>query len=266
MTAKAISGLSLLDAAARGPSGTPPRPPTARPGAPAARRRPRAARLLIARNAGAHEAFSGSGALSLEDPGAVASRSGHDFVPPLLGGAAGTPLVWRIVFPPQSRPIRGAACNRLATSLCGEVEPVRATRLLLVLALVVVGCAGPRGTVDLVNVGPAPDPDGSGAMLGASALQATFEVKGPIQDGVVVCKFTGRHGIDNLDGWHVYTLVGDLMEGESTQGTCQAIAFPPLGDEEPSQPVVSLTTKTELGAAPAGVQVDFVPATPWPDG
>ncbi len=104
--------------------------------------------------------------------------------------------------------------------------------------------------------------------MGMVGVMATYDVTGPTKDGVVVCKFTGRHGTQGgtvqAGGWITYSRVPDLDAGETTRGTCSAIAIPPLGDEPPSQPVVSLTTRSALATTPQDWQAQYDPPTPWP--
>lgn len=141
-------------------------------------------------------------------------------------------------------------------------------RLIMVLAAVVATSCGPSATVKIVDVGPAPDPLGTGALFGAAGVQATYEVTGPTHHQAVVCKFSGQHnsngGQSRAGGWVIYTQIVDLNAGETTRGSCTAISFPPLGDEAPSQPVVSLSDAGSLPTAPDGWGISYVPATPWP--
>jgi hypothetical protein len=93
---------------------------------------------------------------------------------------------------------------------------------------------------------------------------ATYEVTGPTDNAVVVCKFAGLHGTARTIGWVIYKPVIDMKAGESTRDTCTAISFPPLGDEPPSQPLISITTVSGMGSPPADWDAQYVPPTPWP--
>jgi hypothetical protein len=144
-----------------------------------------------------------------------------------------------------------------------------------VVGLVVIGIAlvsgfgsGPTGTVKLISVGEPPDPLGTGRILGMTGVMATYEVTGPTRNAVVVCKFAGLHSLNGgqsqAPGWVVYKLVVDLKAGETTRDTCDAFSITAIGDEAPSQPVISITTMGDVGQPPANWQTDYVPPTPWP--
>jgi hypothetical protein len=128
-------------------------------------------------------------------------------------------------------------------------------------ALALGACGfGSTGSVSLVGIGGAPG-TGTGA---AQGVLATYEVEGPTRNAVVVCTFAGRHGTPPTQGWTIHKRVPDLKAGESARDTCQAVAFPTLGDVAPTQPDLSITTIEKMEPAPANWQTEHVPPTPWP--
>jgi hypothetical protein len=122
--------------------------------------------------------------------------------------------------------------------------------------------SGTTGSVKIVSVGQAPEP------LGMVKVVATFEVTGPTKNAVVVCRFSGQHmvgaGQSQANGWIVYTRIADLQAGESTQATCDALSWPSVGEQAPSEPVVSITTVGNVGQPPTDWEVQYAPPTPWP--
>jgi hypothetical protein len=135
---------------------------------------------------------------------------------------------------------------------------------VLAMGLALGACAsGPTGTVKLVETGIAPQTEAD-RIFGGQTVRALLEVTGPTKDAVVVCKFSGRHGVDGALGWIIYLRVPDLGNGESTRGTCEAFAAVGFGDQAPSQPIVSITTVDKLEAAPADWETEYIPPSPWP--
>ena len=149
----------------------------------------------------------------------------------------------------------------------GPMRGVRESGLLAVAAVLTACGGGPIGSVKIVEVGVPPDPYGTGASMGMVGVMATYDVTGPTKDGSSCASSLAgtarraersRRRLDHLQPRP------RPRRGRDDARHRSAIAIPPLGDEPPSQPVVSLTTRSALATTPQDWQAQYDPPTPWP--